>query len=192
MKNIAIFASGSGSNALKILEHFEGRSDVKVGLIVTNRKHAGVLDHASAYNVPTIRIDRSYFYDNDSILDVLDMESIDLIVLAGFLWLIPDYLVAAYPDKIVNIHPALLPKYGGKGMYGHHVHTAVKANNETLSGMTIHFVNEKYDDGGHIFQAQCAIDPNDTVEVIGCKVLELEHEHYASVIDRLLTNRGAV
>ena len=186
-KHIAIFASGSGSNARKILEYFEDREDIKVALIVTNKRSAGVLSHAKEFDVPTMRIDRSFFYDSKGILNVLESEKIDLIVLAGFLWLIPPYLITSYPDKIINIHPALLPKYGGKGMYGHHVHKAVKENNETESGMTIHFVNEHFDEGNHIFQARCTLEPDESAEEIARKVLKLEHTHYAKVIDDLLT-----
>ena len=185
-KNIAIFASGSGSNARKILEYFDEREDINVALIVTNKRKAGVLNHAQEFDVATLRIDRSFFYDSEAILKVLEKEKIDLIVLAGFLWLIPIYLIQAFPNKIVNIHPSLLPKYGGKGMYGHHVHEAVKANNETESGMTIHFVNEHFDEGNHIFQAKCDLEEEDSPEEIAKKVLVLEHRHYAEVIDKLL------
>jgi len=185
-KHIAIFASGSGSNARKILEYFEERNDIEVSIIVTNRKNAGVLNHAREFDVPSLRIDKSYFYNNDCILKVLKSEKIDLIVLAGFLWLVPLYLISEYQNKIVNIHPALLPKYGGKGMYGHHVHEAVKLNNESESGMTIHYVNEHFDEGDHIFQAKCVILPKDSADDIAAKVLQLEHKHYAEVIDRLL------
>lgn len=186
IKNIAIFASGSGSNARKILEYFEDRSDVQVSIIITNRKNAGVLAHAKEFDIPSMKIDRSYFYDSECILEVLKTERVDLIVLAGFLWLIPAYLIASFPNRILNIHPALLPKYGGKGMYGHHVHEAVKENNESESGMTIHYVNEKFDEGGHVFQANCDLAPSDSPEDIAAKVLKLEHQHYAEVIDRVL------
>lgn len=187
IKHIAIFASGSGSNAREILEYFEDRVDIDVSLIVTNKRKAGVITHAIEFDVPTLRIDRPFFYDSKGILDVLKNEKIDLIVLAGFLWLIPTYLIEAYSNKIVNIHPALLPKYGGKGMYGHHVHEAVKANGDDESGMTIHYVNEQFDDGGHIFQAKCALEEADTAEDIARKVLKLEHFNYARVIDRILS-----
>ncbi len=185
-KHIAIFASGSGSNARKILEYFEDREDVKVAIVITNRKTAGVLKHAREFDVPTLRIDKEYFHNNECIIKVLEAEKIDLIVLAGFLWLVPAYLVTAYPNRILNIHPALLPKYGGKGMYGHHVHAAVKANEESESGMTIHYVNEKFDDGGHIFQAKCELATEDSADDIAAKVLVLEHEHYARVVDEVL------
>lgn len=186
VQHLAIFASGSGSNARKILEYFEDRNDVKVAIIVTNRKTAGVINHAREFGVPTLRIDRPYFYNNDCILKVLKSEKIDLVVLAGFLWLIPAYLTSEYPDKIINIHPALLPKHGGKGMYGHHVHEAVKANNDNESGMTIHYVNERYDEGGHIYQAKCEVLSTDSSDEIAEKVLKLEHKYYAKIIDGVL------
>jgi len=189
MKNIAIFASGSGSNARKILEYFEERDDVQISIIVTNRSKAGVLQHAREFDIPTLRIDKDYFLNSDCILKVLETEKIDLIVLAGFLWLVPGYLVKSFPNKIINIHPALLPKYGGKGMYGHHVHKAVKANAETESGITIHYVNEKFDDGSHIFQAKCALETTDTPEQIAAKVLTLEHANYPQVIDQILKSK---
>ena len=185
-KHIAIFASGSGSNARKILEYFEDREDIEVALIVTNKRKAGVLAHAREFDVPTLSMDRSFFYNSSGILNVLKSEKIDLIVLAGFLWLIPSYLIETFPNKIINIHPALLPKYGGKGMYGHHVHEAVKANGDKESGMTIHYVNERFDEGGHIFQAKCGLEDTDTAEDIAGKVLELEHANYARVIDEIL------
>ena len=186
-KHIAIFASGSGSNARKILEYFEDREDINVSLIVTNKRKAGVLSHAKEFDIPTFRVDRPFFYDSQGILEVLNIEKIDLIVLAGFLWLIPTYLVKAYPNTIVNIHPALLPKYGGKGMYGHHVHEAVKANGDKESGMTIHYVNEKFDEGNHIFQAKCKLDEGDSAEEIARKVLDLEHLNYARVVEEVLS-----
>lgn len=185
-KNIAILASGGGSNAKKILAYFQDRDDVNITLIITNKKNAGVISHARDHAVTTLHISRPYLYDSEQILTVLQSEKIDLIVLAGFLWLVPSYLVKSYPNKIVNIHPALLPKYGGKGMYGHHVHKAVKDNNEQESGMTIHYVNERFDEGGHIFQALAPLDAKDSPEDIGKKVLALEHMHYARVIDELL------
>ena len=186
MKRIAIFASGGGSNALKFLEYYDNRDDLDVSLIVSNKKQAGVLNHAKKYDVPSLYINKSYFRDSECILEVLKAENIDLIVLAGFLWLVPKYLIKAYPNRIVNIHPALLPKYGGRGMYGHYVHEAVKAAGETESGMTIHYVNEKFDDGAHIFQAKCKIESKDSAKDIASKVLKLEHEHYARQVHKLL------
>jgi len=186
LKRIAIFASGGGSNALKFLEYFDDIESVEIALVVSNKRSAGVLDHAKAYDVPTLVMDKSYFRDRQCILEVLAAEKIEIIVLAGFLWLIPPYLIKAFPEKIVNIHPALLPKYGGKGMYGQHVHEAVKANGESLSGMTIHLVNEKYDEGRHLYQATCNIQHSDSAKDIAQKVLALEHEHYARVVHEQL------
>ena len=186
MKNIAIFASGGGSNARKIIEHFEKSDLGRVALVVSNKKDAGVLDIAHAHQIPTHLIGRADFYESKKILSILDEHRIDLIVLAGFLWLVPDYLVQAYPRKIVNIHPALLPQFGGKGMYGSHVHAAVKVAGEQVSGITIHFANEHYDEGDIVFQARCPLTEEDTPETIARKVLALEHEHYPSVIEELL------
>lgn len=188
MKRIAIFASGTGSNARKIVEYFQNHKDIEVSLIVSNRKNALVLTMAAEYNIDRFVIDRKYFYESEDILAKLTDYDIDFIALAGFLWLIPEYLVKAYDKKIVNIHPALLPKYGGKGMYGHHVHEAVKAAGETESGITIHYVNTKYDEGNIIFQAKSALEEEDTPEEIARKVLTLEHRYFAKTIEKLLSN----
>ncbi len=185
-KNIAIFASGGGSNALKIIEHFLSSSKGNIALIVCNKANAGVLKIAEHFDIQTLIINRKDFYDSENILETFEMHQIDFLVLAGFLWLMPAYLVKAFPNRIVNIHPALLPKYGGKGMYGHYVHEAVKAANESESGMTIHYVNEHYDEGNVIFQATCALDSSDSPEDIAQKVLALEHAHYAKVIESIL------
>lgn len=187
MKNIAIFASGGGSNARKIIEHFENSDLAQVVLVVSNKKDAGVLDIARAHHIPTHLINRAYFYDSKEILAVLDECKIDLIVLAGFLWLVPGYLIEAFPRKIVNIHPALLPLFGGKGMYGAHVHAAVKAAGMKESGITIHYANEQYDAGDIIFQATCALNEEDTPETIARKVLALEHEYFPKVIERVMS-----
>lgn len=184
--NIAIFASGGGSNARKIMEHFQASQIGKVALIVCNKPEAGVLDIAREFDIPSILITRKQFYESRDVLETLEKYNIGFIVLAGFLWLIPDYLVQAYPNKIVNIHPALLPKYGGKGMYGMNVHKAVKANGESQSGISIHFVNEHYDEGNLIFQATCALKPEDDAATIAKKVLEVEHRHYARVIETII------
>lgn len=186
MKNIAIFASGGGSNARKIIEYFQDSPAVRVVLVVSNKKNAGVLDIAAEHNIPVYLLERSLFYESKEILPFLESQGVDLIVLAGFLWLVPDYLVQAYPRKILNIHPALLPLFGGKGMYGGHVHTAVKAAGAKESGITIHFANEHYDEGDIVFQARCALTEADTPEMIAGKVLALEHEHYPKVIEQLL------
>lgn len=186
MRRLAIFASGTGSNAAKIISHFQGIEDIEVSLIVSNRPKAGVLTIAEQAGVPSMIIDRSFFYDSNQLVFELKQRSVDFIVLAGFLWLVPSYLIKAYPRKIVNIHPALLPKYGGKGMYGMHVHRAVKANNEQESGISIHFVNERFDEGAVIFQASCNIDPVDSPEVIREKVLTLEHKYFPPVVEDVI------
>jgi len=185
-KRIAIMASGTGSNALKIIEHLTTQADKEVTLVVSNKPTAKVLTSAEAYGIPTLVVNRTEFYKSQHILNTFNEYSVDLVVLAGFLWLIPAYLVQAYPNRIVNIHPALLPKYGGKGMYGMNVHKAVKENGENETGMTIHYVNERYDDGATIFQATCQIQPNDTPETIQQKVLKLEHRYFPKVIANLL------
>ncbi|MEM9917034.1 MAG: phosphoribosylglycinamide formyltransferase [Bacteroidota bacterium] len=186
MKNIAIFASGRGSNALRIIEHFKDTDDVRIRLIVCNKPTAGVLEIAEAHNIPTLLINKTYFYQSENILKDFAIYPIDFIVLAGFLWLIPSYLVQSYRDKIINIHPALLPKYGGKGMYGMHVHKAVYEARDSESGITIHYVNEQYDEGSIIFQKSCPIGPEDGPEDIARKVQSLEHEHFPEIIESLL------
>lgn len=186
MPSIAIFASGTGSNALRIIEHFKDDPRIHVSLIISNKTTAGVLQHAKDHGIPHLVMDRAYFYESEAILEELALFGTDLIALAGFLWLIPDYLVKAYPDQIVNIHPALLPKYGGKGMYGMNVHRAVKAAGEARSGMTIHYVNEHYDEGQIVFQADCALEPEDEAEDIARKVLALEHRYFAEVLETIL------
>jgi phosphoribosylglycinamide formyltransferase-1 len=192
MKYIAIFASGGGSNAACILKYFENHKDVRVSLVITNVENAGVIKHALEYNIPYEYVKKSKLTDEEGILTLLNRYKVDYIVLAGFLLLIPDYLVKAYPRKILNIHPSLLPKYGGKGMYGINVHTAVKNGKETESGMTIHLVNEKYDEGDIVFQAKCNIDIHDTVEEIASKVLRLEHKHYASMIETYIRQNESI
>jgi len=187
-KNIAIFASGGGSNARSIIAHFKDSAIADVALVVSNKPDAGVLKIAAENGIPTVVIQRKPFYETDELLEVLHAHHIDFIALAGFLWLVPQYLVAAYPKKIVNIHPALLPAYGGKGMYGIHVHTAVKAAGETESGMTIHYVNDHYDEGDIVFQAKVSLEKTDTPEDIARKVLTLEHRHFPQVIETLLTD----
>ncbi len=185
-KNIAIFASGGGSNARRIMEHFQNSDTGKVVLVVSNKANAGVLDIAATFGVPTLVIERKSFYETTDLLKDLADYKVDFIALAGFLWLAPAYLVEAFPQRIVNIHPALLPKYGGKGMYGHHVHEAVKAAGENESGITIHYVNTRYDEGNTIFQATVALTPADTPEEIAAKVLALEHRYFPEVIAGLL------
>ncbi len=186
MKKIAIFASGTGSNAKKIIEYFKENQDISVELIVSNRPAARVLDLATEHHLHQLVLNRASFYESQDIISQLKQYQIDWIVLAGFLWLIPSYLVNAYPGRIINIHPALLPKYGGKGMYGMNVHRAIKEAGEKESGITIHYVNERYDEGDIIFQASCALTAADDAEEIAHKVQKLEHQHFAPVIEQLL------
>lgn len=186
MRHIAIFASGGGSNARKIMERFQRHPDIRVVLVVSNKRDAGVLAIAAEFGVDTLVINRSYFYETEALLGELRARDVDFVVLAGFLWLAPAYLVAAFPRRILNIHPALLPKYGGKGMYGRHVHEAVKAAGETETGMTIHYVNERYDEGDIVFQASCPVFPDDTPDTIARNVLALEHRYFSEVVERLV------
>ena len=187
---IAIFASGAGSNARQIMNHFSGSSSVKIALIVCNKAGAGVINIASENNIPVLLIDKERFFNGDHYLPELQKQSIDFIVLAGFLWKLPSSLVAAYPKKIINIHPALLPKYGGKGMYGEKVHEAVLAAGEKESGISIHYVDELYDHGEIIFQASCQVDENDTPASLAQKIHALEHTHYPQVIGSLMQKQN--
>jgi formyltetrahydrofolate-dependent phosphoribosylglycinamide formyltransferase len=184
--NIAIFASGAGSNAAQIIQHFSTSAKIKIALIVCNKSGAGVLNIAANAGIPSLLIEKEQFFKGDSYLPELQKHTIDFIVLAGFLWKIPEPLIKAYPKKIINIHPALLPKYGGKGMFGHYVHEAVINNKETESGITIHYVDELYDHGAVIFQATCIVDKNDTADSLAKKIHLLEHAHYPKVIAELL------
>lgn len=185
-KNIAVFASGAGSNAKKIIEHFTNNSTVRVALIVCNNPQAGVLNIAADNNIPVVMVNRKGFVEDTITLNELQLHNIDLIVLAGFLWMVPKYLIEAYPNSIINIHPALLPKYGGKGMYGENVHKAVIEAGEKESGITIHYVDEHYDNGDIIFQATCEVKPGDTPQALAQRIHALEHEHYPTVIEKLL------
>jgi len=183
---IAIFASGGGSNAEKIIQYFEHHADIKICLVVSNNKNAGVLDIADRYKVPSYVIIKKDIYESDRLLSLLKSNKIDLLVLAGFLWLIPAYLISAYASRIINIHPSLLPKYGGKGMYGHHVHEAVKADRSTISGMTVHLVNEKYDEGAIIFQEVCKLHQEMNGTEIAAEVLKLEHKYFSKAIENYI------
>lgn len=191
MKRIVLFASGSGSNAEQIITYFSANADVEVALIVSNNPKAGVIERARRLHIPVLLFDRETFYNTDRITTLLQHQAIDLIVLAGFMWLMPDQLVGAFPNRIINIHPALLPKFGGKGMYGHFVHEAVVAAGEQESGITIHYVNERYDEGQIIFQASCPVLPTDTPHDVAHKVQALEHAHYPRVVAEVLTTIDA-
>jgi phosphoribosylglycinamide formyltransferase-1 len=184
--NIAIFASGAGSNAAEIIKRFSPSGKVRIGLIVCNKPGAGVLKIAADAGIESLLIERERFYNGDGYLPELQMKNIDFIVLAGFLWKIPDVLIEAFPRRIINIHPALLPSYGGKGMYGEAVHQAVIRNAEKESGITIHYVDGHYDNGDIIFQAKCPVDASDTPASLAQKIHRLEHRHYPEVIENLL------
>ncbi len=188
MHQIAIFASGSGSNAQQIAEYFARHDQIRVGLILTNNHKAGVIDRARQLDIPVIVFTREQFYGSESVVAQLQFFNIGFVVLAGFLWLVPENLIAAYPGRIVNIHPALLPAYGGKGMYGMKVHEAVVAAGEKASGITIHLIDNEYDRGQTVFQAQCSVTPDDTPADVARKVQALEHEHFPAVIERLVLN----
>jgi phosphoribosylglycinamide formyltransferase-1 len=186
MKNIAIFASGEGTNAQRIIDYFKGSDKVKVALIASNKPTANVLNRAAKAGIPTLLISREDFFESDRTAQALQAKHIDFIVLAGFLWMIPPHLIRAFPNKMINIHPALLPKYGGKGMYGMHVHNAVVAAGETESGISIHYVNERYDEGEIIAQHRCNITKDDTAETLAAKIHELEYEFFPKVIEKII------
>lgn len=190
MKQIAIFASGAGSNATKIIEHFADKNNdatVTVALIVCNKHDAGVLKVAAANQIPTLVIDKEKFFRGNAYIDELNAANIDFIVLAGFLWKIPATLIKAFHGKMINIHPALLPKYGGKGMYGQFVHEAVITNKDKESGITIHYVDEVYDHGQIILQATCLVGDDDNAETLANKVQALEHRHFPAAVALLAT-----
>tara|TARA_R110002050_G_scaffold16719_1_gene50536 strand:- start:196843 stop:197409 length:567 start_codon:yes stop_codon:yes gene_type:complete len=186
MKRIVLFASGSGSNVENISQYFQDNAEVTIAAVLTNKSNAKVLERCNKLKISALYFNKTAFYETDCILDFLKTCNPDLIILAGFLWKIPDNMIKTFPNKIVNIHPALLPKYGGKGMYGMHVHNAIKQNKEKETGITIHFVNENYDEGGIIKQIKTKITPEDSVEDIAKKVHQLEYEYFPKVIDALL------
>jgi len=184
-KKIAIFASGSGSNAENIINYFSGRPDISFSFILCNKKEAFVHERAKKLHIPSITFNKIQL-ENGEILSLLQKEEIDFIVLAGFLLKVPENILSAYPGKIINIHPALLPKYGGKGMYGMKVHEAVVANSEKESGITIHYVNERYDEGAIISQYRCEVSPNDSPDDVAQKVHALEYEYFPKVIEKII------
>ena len=186
MTRLAIFASGSGSNAENISHYFKDRTDVEVVVFLTNNPEAGVLVRAKKLQIPVLYFNKAQFQNSDYVLNFLQDQRIDYLIMAGFLWLVPANLIAAFPNKIINVHPALLPKYGGKGMWGHHVHEAVVKNKEVESGITIHYVNEAYDEGKIIFQAKCEVLEEDSAENVAAKIHLLEYEHFPKVIDQII------
>jgi len=186
MHNIAIFASGSGTNAENLVRFFRTSPFGKVRAVFTNREDAGVRARAQSLEVESLVFTREQFYSSQEVLNLLVERDIDYVVLAGFLWLVPENMLYAFENKIVNIHPALLPKYGGKGMYGSHVHRAVIEAGESESGISIHYVNKEYDEGDIIYQAKCDIDPGETPDSLAGKIHELEYEHFPVVVEDLL------
>ncbi|SRR5690554_913084 len=189
MKRIVIFASGSGTNAENLITYFKNRTHASVIQVLTNNSHAKVLDRAKNLQVSALSFNRIAFSQTDDVLNILKASNPDLIVLAGFLWKFPEFILNSFPNKVINIHPALLPKYGGKGMYGMLVHQAVVDNKETETGITIHYVNENYDEGAIIFQAKCHVLPTDTPQDVAAKIHELEMEHFPKVVDQLLNDK---
>lgn len=190
MQNIAIFASGTGTNARRIIEYFNANQRAQVTLLVCNKPDAPVVQLAEHYKIDFFIISNKIDFQNpNTLLEKLSKNDINFIVLAGFLWLVPEALLQAYPNRIINIHPALLPKFGGKGMYGMNVHRSVFAAKEKITGISIHLIDEAYDRGEILFQASCTLDENDTPESIADKVRTLEHEHFASVIDAFLQKK---
>lgn len=186
MYKLALFASGSGTNVENIAKYFKNHPKIEVALVLTNKPDAFVLERAKKLNIPTLVFNREQFYQTNVVLTKLMEYEIDLVVLAGFLWLIPQNLIEAFPRKILNIHPALLPRYGGKGMYGDKVHQAVVENNEKESGITIHFVNDKYDEGEVLYQAKCQLNPTDSPKQVAEKVHALEYANYPQIIEKYL------
>lgn len=186
MKRVVIFASGSGSNAENLIKFFHNSDNASVVQVLTNNPHAKVLDRCKKLKVSALSFNRIAFTQTEDVLNILKASQPDLIILAGFLWKFPENILKAFPNKVINIHPALLPKFGGKGMYGMHVHEAVVNNKETETGITIHYVNENYDEGAIIFQAKCDVLPNDTAEDVASKIHELEMKHFPKVVDDLL------
>jgi len=187
-KRIVLFASGSGSNVENIVNYFSDKSPITVTAVLTNKRDAKVIDRCNRLNINALYFNKHAFSGSDCVLNILRSMNPDLIVLAGFLWKIPKNLIDAFPNKIINIHPALLPKYGGKGMYGMHVHNAVKENKDTETGITIHYVNANYDEGAIIKQVKTTVSPEDSAEMIAENIHELEYEHFPKVIHKLLSS----
>jgi phosphoribosylglycinamide formyltransferase-1 len=188
MKRIVIFASGSGTNAENLIKFFHNRENASVIQVLSNNPLAKVLDRCKTLKVSALSFNKKAFTETNDVLNILKASKPDLIVLAGFLWKFPEFILNEYMNKVINVHPALLPKYGGKGMYGMRVHEAVVANNETETGITIHYVNEHYDEGAVIFQTKCSVEKNDTAEDVAAKIHELEMEHFPKVVEQLLNN----
>ena len=189
MIRLAIFASGTGSNARQLIDYFSGNKQILVSLLVSNRKECGALEIARKATIPAINFTKEEFYNSSTVFNRLLAEKIDFIVLAGFLIKVPANILKAYENKIINIHPALLPDFGGKGMYGLNVHKAVIESGKKESGITIHLVNEHYDEGRILFQAKCPVIENDTPEKLTARVQELEHKHFPEVVERFISGK---
>lgn len=185
-KRIVVFASGNGTNFHNIASYFANNKHIQIALLIGNKSDAFVFERAKEWHIPSLLMNRESFYQTNKILNVLKEINPDLIVLSGFLWLIPENIIKAFSQKIINIHPALLPKYGGKGMYGMHVHRAVANNKEKETGISIHYVNKEYDKGDLILQAKCKLTPKDTPEIIAEKVHQLEYTYFPATIEKLL------
>lgn len=190
--NLAILASGSGTNTQNIAEYFENNPEISVRLIASNKSNAFVLERAKQLKIDSVVLNKADWNNEKLVKNILKQYNIDYIILAGYLLKIPDYLINIYPNRIINIHPALLPKFGGKGMYGDNVHQAVVEAKEQESGITIHYCNEHYDQGDIIFQAKCEVNPTDNYEDVATKVHALEYEHFPKVIEKLLLNTNSV
>ncbi|WP_298901287.1 phosphoribosylglycinamide formyltransferase [uncultured Psychroserpens sp.] len=186
MKRIVIFASGGGTNAENLIKFFHNRENASVIQVLTNNPHAKVLDRAKKLKISALSFNRVALTRTNDVLNILKSSQPDLIILAGFLWKFPEHILREFPNKVINIHPALLPKYGGKGMYGMHVHEAVVANKEKETGITIHYVNEHYDEGAIIFQAKCDVNTSDSALDVAKKIHELEMIHFPKVVEKLL------
>ncbi|PKQ45924.1 phosphoribosylglycinamide formyltransferase [Confluentibacter flavum] len=189
MKRIVIFASGSGTNTENLIKYFQSRDTVSVVLVLTNNPHAKVLDRCKRLKVSAFSFNKIALTETGDVLNLLKASKPDLIVLAGFLWKFPESILNEYPNQVINVHPALLPKYGGKGMYGMLVHEAIVANKETETGITIHYVNKHYDEGAIIFQATCDVKPSDSADDVAAKIHDLEMEHFPKIVERMLLEK---
>ncbi len=189
MKKIAIFASGSGTNAENIFKYFQKNEFIKVSLLMSNNKNSFSLERAKNFNIPTKIFNRNQFYKENFVIDILEKNKIDFIILAGFLWLIPDNILKKFEKKIINIHPALLPNYGGKGMFGMQLHNKIIENKEKESGISIHFINEKYDEGEIIFQKKCKIDKNDNAIDLAKNIHNLEYKYFPKIIENVILKK---
>jgi phosphoribosylglycinamide formyltransferase-1 len=187
---IALFASGTGSNVLNIISHFSSSESIEVAIVLSNKSTAGALTHARNAGIKSACFNREDFFESNNILNLLKSEKIDYVILAGFLWKVPAIILTSFENRVINVHPSLLPNYGGKGMYGHHVHNAVLANNEKETGITIHLVNEKYDDGAIITQAKCSIEEGENLTSLQQKISQLEKEFFPITIEQFITKNG--